>query len=43
MPQVRSQVMNMLERLHQIREEIHSLTKNLKDVSLHAFSLHELN
>jgi polyhydroxyalkanoate synthesis regulator phasin len=32
MPRVRSQVVAMLEHLHQLREEIHSLTNNLKDV-----------
>ena len=32
MPRVRSQMVTMLEHLHQLREEIHSLTTNLKDV-----------
>jgi hypothetical protein len=34
MPRARSQVAAMLEHLHQLREEIHSLTNNLnlKDV-----------
>jgi len=32
MSRVRSQVVAMLEHLHQLREEIHSLTNNLKDV-----------
>jgi hypothetical protein len=32
MPRVRSKVVAMLEHLHQLREEIHSLTTNLKNV-----------
>ncbi|KAI0281004.1 hypothetical protein BGY98DRAFT_960479 [Russula aff. rugulosa BPL654] len=32
MPRVRSQVVAMLEHLHQLREEIHSLNNNLKDM-----------
>jgi hypothetical protein len=34
MPRVRSQVVGMLEHLHQLREEIHSLNDSLKNVSL---------
>jgi hypothetical protein len=33
MPRVRSQVVAILEHLHQLREEIHSLTNSLKYVS----------
>lgn len=38
MPLVRAQVVTMLEHLRQLREEIHSLTKNPKNVGSHGFS-----
>jgi hypothetical protein len=34
MPRVRSQVVAMLEHLHQLREEINSLNDSLQNVSL---------
>jgi hypothetical protein len=43
MSRVRSQVVAMLEHLHQLREEIHSLTNNLKDVRSPIFSAAESN
>ena len=43
MPRVRSQVVAMLEHLHQLREEIHSLTNNLRDVRSRIVSAVELN
>jgi hypothetical protein len=43
MPRARSQVVAMLEHLRQLREEIHSLTSSLKNVSSHGISANELN
>ena len=43
MPRVRSQVVAMLEHLHQLREEIHSLNDNLKDVRSRSVSAVEPN
>ena len=42
MPRVRSQVVAMLEHLRRLREEIHSLTNTLKDVSSRTSSVHEV-
>lgn len=43
MPRVRSQVVAMLEHLHQLREEIFSLNNNLKDVRSCIVSVIESN
>jgi hypothetical protein len=43
MPRVRSQVVAMLEHLRQLREEIHSLTNTLKNVSPRGSSSKGLN
>lgn len=43
MPRVRSQVVAMLEHLRQLRDEIHSLTNNLKDVRPRIVSVIESN
>jgi hypothetical protein len=43
MPRVRSQVVAMLEHLHRLREEIHSLTNNLKNVRSRIVSVVESN
>jgi hypothetical protein len=43
MPGARSQVVAMLEHLHQLREEIRSLNNNLKDVRSRSVSAVEPN
>jgi len=43
MPRVRSQVVSMLEHMHRLREEIHSLTNTLKDVSSYTSSADKLS
>jgi hypothetical protein len=43
MPRVRSQVVAMLEHLGQLREEIHSLSNTLKNVSSRASSADEVD
>jgi hypothetical protein len=40
MPRVRSQVVAMLDHLHQLREEIRSLNESLQNVSLRDLSYH---
>jgi hypothetical protein len=43
MPRVRSQVVAMIGHLRQLREEIHSLTSSLKNVSSRDISINESN